>query len=204
MTSWTEAFNVPNLISRKFYSAPGTQTIAAPALAGIIRISLVGAGGWDTNTYGGGAAFARKKSTATPAETFSLQIGDPLHSIGAGDALGDSKVTRVTGSVLLAKAERGKAPTRGLAANSVGDVVRDGVDGVYAVGGAPGGDSGDANPLGFGGRGVFWHAYPQLQPSHGGGGCKAEAIIYTSGMIQDECPGAGRICIEFFKIDPGY
>jgi len=214
MTTWTELYYTRHLIARTYYGVVGVQAITVPAKAAIVRISLVGAGGAgaaDGVTWGAGAAFARKKTTCTPGESFSLQVGDPAHTVGAGSSAGDSTCTRVTGSVLLAKAERGKSTGPGLAANSVGDVTRDGSAAPYTgppypngagYGGSAAGDDADPYPLGFGGRGAMaggiWNAV------RGGGGGLNINLPAPSGQTFTYRPGPGLICLEFFDQDPGY
>lgn len=216
MTTWSELHDNRSLISRKFFSVAGTQTITAPAGSAYIRASAVGAGGYydngaGGNLFGGGAAFARVKTTCAPADQFSVQVGDIVHAIGAGDAAGDSKVTKVSGSVVILKAERGKgtaSPNKGLASNSTGDVKRDGENGGVQIGGASGSDSADTIQLGFGGRPTTslsvntGHSYPAAGP--GGGGSKANRAILGQDQLWNFVPGPGLVCVEFFKTDPGY
>ena len=209
MTLWSDLFKQRNLISRTFYGAPGTSTITTPAGAAIIRVSLVGAGAWRTANFGAGAAFAKTKAACTPGDQYSIQVGDVAHTLDAGDAAGDSKVTKVTGSVVIAKAARAQGATRGLASGSIGDVTRDGVNyGGTLYGGASGGDDADDFGLGFGGRGAYSDRFAQrfLAAAPGGGGFK-DYPIYTSGpfvITWSMPPGNGRVCVEFFKADPGY
>lgn len=211
MTLWSDLFKNRNLVSRVFYTTPGTQTITAPPGSGIIRISAVGAGGWVTNAAGGGAAFARKKTTCAPGDQFSVQVGDIAHSLDGGDALGDSKVTKVAGSVLLCKAVRANGRFGGLDTDCTGDTKRSGTTvgaGTPTGGGASGGDDADDFSLGFGGRGAVSDFGTQkfLAPGPGGGGFNASTIFNFGGtFIQwTQPPGGGRVCVEFFKTDPGY
>lgn len=220
MTTYTDLYSSRNLLFRQFFPTPGVYALEAVPGAGIVRASCVGAGGvYDnagspvTKLFGGGAAFAKVKTTCTPGEDFSVQVGDPAHSVGAGDALGDSKLIRVTGTVTLLSADRGRGtttPNKGLASNSVGDTKRDGNDSASLVGGASGSDTADAYSLGFGGRGARYMGvltgltrYPAAGPGGGGG----------LGMLVDELPtgvywsyfaGSGLVCVEFFRTDPGY
>lgn len=225
MTLFTDLYPKTHLLSRTFYNVPGISTIVVPSGATITRISLGGAGGWSATPqsgYGSGAAFARRKTACSGGESFSVQVGDFAYTRDAGSALGDSIVTRVTGSVVLAKAERGHLTTPGLAANSVGDVTRDGTartagdtawssaeaasySGFSITPTAPGmsaGDDADTFPLGFGGRGAGIH----ITAANGGGGGFQLALNYQSGfLITDNFfPGMGRVCLEFFDQDPGY
>jgi hypothetical protein len=209
MTTWAQAFNTPNLISRKEYLTQGTTAVVVPAGATFMRISASGAGGWQVDdgfsVYGAGAAFARTKTACTAGESLSVQVGNIANTLqGSDTAAGDSKVTRVTGSVILCRADRAHGLTAGLAANSVGDVKRDGSAGVAYTGGVAAGDEADALPLGFGGRGAQWRDPPtRRQPARGGGGIKDMVLLYTSYQPSFP-PGAGRVCIEYFRTDPGY
>lgn len=204
MTLWSDLYGSRQLISRTFYATPGAQTITAPAKAAIIRISLVGAGGWATGGFGGGAAFARRKTTCAPGNQFIVQVGDVAHSLDAGDALGDSVVKTTPANVVKAKAERGKGTGPGLAANSIGDVTRSGVAAPGGnTGGTCAGDDADNFPLGFGGRG----GKSQLGPVRGGGGAKNYVEYAGAGGYQflwTIVPGNGLVCVEFFTDDPGY
>jgi hypothetical protein len=167
--------------------------------------------------WGGGAAFARVQDVCVGGEQFSVQVGDIAHSSGAGDGAGDSKLTRVTGTVVILKAERGKgvaAPNKGLAANSVGDVKRDGVDGstgVNSTGGAAGSDAADTYQLGFNAAGMSGQTaidgarLPQAGP--GGGGAADIRPDYTgNGPVVGTWtypPGPGGLCLEFYLKNPG-
>jgi hypothetical protein len=204
VTLWSSLFNQRHLISRTFYGLPGTQTIAAPAHAAFIRVSAVGAGGKGNGAFGSGAAFARVKAACAPAEQFSVQVGSIAHTSGAGDALGDSIVKRVTGSVTICKAERG-GTVAGAAGNCVGDVKRSGTasSGFGTVGGASAGDDADAFPLGFGGRAASF--FVGAAPGGAGGD---NVVVYDNGsgfqITFNFPPGDGRVCVEFFDQDPGY
>lgn len=203
MTLWSDIYKSRSLITRTFYGTPGVQTITAPDAAAIIRVSLVGAGGWASGGFGGGSAFARVKTTCAPGDQFSLQVGDTAHSLGAGDASGDSLLKTTPGNVVLVKAERGKGTGPGLSANCVGDVKRSGAAAGGSVGGAAAGDDADPFPLGFGGRG----GRSMLGPVPGGGGGK-DYVEYAGGggyqLLWTTVPGNGRACVEFFTQDPGY
>jgi hypothetical protein len=203
MELWSDLYSARHLIDRQFYGTPGSTTITAPAKAAFIRVSLVGAGGWANGGFGGGAAFARVKTTCAPGDQFSLQIGDTAHTLGAGDASGDSLLKTTPGNVVLVKAERGKGTGPGLAANSTGDIKRDGSAAGVSQGGACAGDDADPVPLGFGGRG----GKSLMGPVPGGGGGKNYVEYAGSGGFQflwTIVPGNGRACVEFFDQDPGY
>lgn len=221
MSTFAELFDDRNLIRRTAYSTPGVQTITAPAGAAWIRVSGVGAGGWNESSPGsggGGAAFARTKTACAPGATFTLQVGDIANTrtnAGAGDSAGDSKLTRVSDSVVLLRADRGRANTsvsKGLASNSIGDVTRDGTsqnDGVG--GGASGSDAADSYSLGVGGRGAVFGSVRGLRQPYAagpGGGGMLGHVVYDNGvgyvLTTQMLPGNGLVVVEFFIDDPGY
>ncbi len=205
MTLWTDIFNRRHLISRLYYKVPGTVGIVVPLSSAYARFSAVGAGGYPTGSWGAGAAFARTKCPVTPGESINLQVGDIAGTAtDPGLASGDSIVTRVTGSVVLCKADRARAGTPGSAANCIGDVKRSGLAG-FNAGGTAAGDEGDPFELGFGGRGAAQLVGSNTgggQAVHGGGGQRDHDIGY--GVIEFLTAGYGMICAEFFDIDPGY
>ena len=214
MTLWSDLFLHRHLLSRVFYGTPGVQTITAPANATFVRVSMVGAGGWDSNTgtgpggvNGAGAAFARVKTTCTAGESFSIQIGDIAHSKNAGDALGDSKFTRVTGSVLLCSAARGTSTAPGNASTCTGDTKRTGGAAAGTLCGPSAGDDVDTFPLGFGGRGAkSTDRASDLAAAPGGGGSSRNQVYQSADLTYSVYltypPGNGRICVEFFDQDP--
>lgn len=214
MTSWTDLHQRRRLISQVYYGTPGVQTITAPARAAFIRVSMVGAGGgrsdYTAGNLGRGAAFARVKTACAPSDQFSLQIGDHAHAMDAGDALGDSICTKVTGSVVICKAIRGTAAAPGLASGCVGDVKRNG-SGINfnGLGGASGTDETDTYGLGFGGGetglGGGNGGASNIAAGPGGGG--GQYIAYQSGgyvWVGVTPNGDGLICVQFFASDPGY
>lgn len=235
VSSYTETYDERFLLSRASYGVAGVGiAVVAPGGASVIRVSLVGAGGTEDgrsdpsggNRWSGGAAFARRKTTCSSGEGFTLQVGDPNYTANAGNALGDSIVVRNTGSVVIAKAERGygagNTPNYGRASASVGDVTRDGEPGVmgpftfdddqafalasYAYGGASGSDLADDFGVGVGGR----RAKIRLGGCEGSGGL-GNGIYNASDLVIPRLyqkvtvpAGAGRIVVEFFSADPGY
>lgn len=233
MTSYSETYDEKFLISRVSYATQGVGVaVVAPPGASVIRVSLVGAGGWGDNRsngsggprWGGGAAFAKRKTTCSPGEGFTLQIGDTFYSRSTQDtSLADTIVVRNTGSVVIAKADRGRGFStgagRGLAANSIGDVVRDGElalehffqydtdtgNAFSGYGGASGSDLGDNYGVGVGGL----RNKIRLGGCEGSGGLLAGVYyIGNNGTPQyqttEVSPGAGRCVVEFFTADPGY
>lgn len=222
MSLWSQIFPLSRkLISRTYYDTPGTQTITVPAGAAYMRVSGVGAGGWNSAMPalpGGGAAFSRLKTAVTPAATYTLKVGDAQHtysSSGSGDSQGDSSLTRDSDSTVIWKAARGKgggSSSHGLASDCIGDTKRDGFaeDGGIK-GGASGGDDADPYPLGFGGRGVDGGSVrgrsQPYAPAPGAGGIWG-FVAYDNlagyAISQVMAAGNGRVCIEFFNADPGY
>lgn len=204
-TLWSDLYPTRFLLSQTYYSLPGTTIVTAPYDASILRVSAVGAGGWLSGGYGTGGDFARTKLEIGALAQFEIQVGDIAHSLGAGDALGDSVVTRVSDGAVILRAGRGGA-TPGPAGNSVGDVVRGGLaatgSGAAARGGSAAGDDQDLIALGFGGRGGAL----VLGPVRGGGGCQGVTVSPPNGspFSFTAPPGLGLVCVEFFIQDPGY
>lgn len=219
MTLWSDLYGSRDLISRTFYKTPGTFTATAPAATAYLRVSLVGAGGWSSSNptnRGGGSAFARKKLAATPGAQFSIQVGsiyENLITSGVSAPLADSIVTRVSDSVVIAKAAHGlgtSVPNKGTAANSIGDTVRDGGDGggngYNTTTGFSAGDDADPYPLGFGGAGITPAAnnLSTIWAAPGVGG------LYSSPLTPDSTAtiyipaGNGMVCVEWFNKDPPY
>lgn len=212
MTLWSDLFKHEHLISRQMFNVPGTTTINAPSNAAYIRVSMVGAGGaaaFENAGWGDGAAFARVTTPCSPGAQFSVQVGDPAHAhTGTSDtSLGDSIVTRVADSVVICKAERGHGTGPGLAANSVGDIKRDGSSSPDRTknGGASAGDDGDTYALGFGGRGGGYSKTGDTGfvngPGPGGGG--AYNYASAAGNTWTTPSGTGRVIVEFYDQDPG-
>lgn len=210
MTRWSDLFNQRHLISRAFFTTPGTTTITAPSNAAYVRVSAVGAGGTSTTqqrTFGGGAAFARATLPCTPGTQFSVQVGDPFSASGVGNANGDSKVTRVNDSVVICQAARG-GNTQGLASNCIGDIKRDGspAPDPSSHAGDSAGDDGDTYALGFGGRGAKWNT---IVPGWtdgagpGGGGAGSFLTFNTTDNNWSLAGGNGRVCVEFYDQNPG-
>lgn len=222
MTLLSELWSERSLISRTWYRTPGAAAATAPAGAVKMRISAVGAGGWPTLGFsgggGGGAAYARTFLTVAPGATFTLQIGDIAATLDTNaNVLGDSICTRDGDSVVVCKAARGGGSggfnigPAGLAANSIGDVTRDGSPGTTFGGGDSAGDDADPFPLGFGGQAVRWFGFGTSDvhaAARGAGGAKRYPVYYVEEFSfvrwQDFAPGNGQICIEFFNADPGY
>lgn len=203
MADFSALFSERNLIDRVWFLNYGTFAgILVPAGAGIIRAHALGAGGNYAGggfQIGGGGAFARVTTTCTPAEALSVKVGQR----GSNGAAGDSSVTRTTGSVVLVKAVSGTASAGGASASCIGDVKRSGGDPApYNSFGRlrhSGHDLDDTYSLGFGGRGAGYN----IGASNGGGGC-SNVSNPPAAETMGTPPGHGKVCLEFFKVDPGY
>jgi hypothetical protein len=227
MTLSSELFDVRSLIERTWYRLPivdggGAEVayaITAPAKTAVGRVSMVGAGGWYTGgadgnkgPAGGGAAFARKKFSASPGEGFTAYVGNPHLNvtnfstfIPNGD--GSSRFIRNTGSVLLCKAAAsfGALGSYGLASNSVGDVKRDGSPRPgYDAPGTPGNDEADTYSLGFKAATTTGPYDGKQMASHGVGGRGTYRVDPAQSFTWQVVPGCGLICVEWFTEDPGY
>jgi hypothetical protein len=208
MTKWSTLFPGKALISRTIYEYQASAyLITAPPDAAFIRASMVGAG-----CQLAGAAFARVIVGCSPAEQFSLAIGAASGTTAAG---GNTTLTRVTGSVVICRADGAESGVAGTAAGSIGDTKRDGslvtnVSGIWS-GGAAGSDDADPYPLGYGSAGLY---YPgagggnQFRPAYPGGGGLINILAYQA----EDDPGYqlfwtiaaahGRATVEFFNRDP--
>lgn len=203
MADFSALFAERNLIDRIWFLNYGTfNGVLVPAGAGIIRAHALGAGGlYSGGGYqiGGGGAFARTTTTCTPTEALSVKVGYR----GSNNTTGDSSVTRTTGSVVLVKAVSGTASAGGASASCIGDIKRSGgAPAPYSNTGPTrhsGHDLDDTYSLGFGGRGAGYG----VGASNGGGGCDN---VFASGLPDrlGTAPGHGKVCLEFFKSDPGY
>lgn len=203
MADFSSLFAQRNLIDRVWFLNYGTiNGVLVPAGAGIIRAHTLGAGGNYAGggfQIGGGGAFARVTTACTPGEALSVKVGKRA----SNGAAGDSSVTRTTGSVVLVKAVSGTASAGGLAASCIGDVTRSGGAPAPYNGVGPtrhsGHDLDDTYSLGFGGRGAGY----SVGASNGGGGCSNVSNPPASDRMVSP-PGHGKVCLEFFKSDPGY
>jgi len=198
---WTEVFPLGYpLLGRVFLDAPGGPVaVQAPSGAVFVRAAVSGAGGFpdDVLRWGGGAAYAFRAEACAPGDVFTAQIGDSQFSRPTADTVaGDSWVKRPNSTVLV-YADRGRhSGTRGLAVNSQGAIRRDGTDATADAGGPSAGDDADIYPLGFGGKG----ADIALAPYFGGGGGRST----YPGFAWNYPAGDGRVCLEFYRINPGY
>jgi len=207
-TLYTDIFtDGPVLIGRKWFKTPGQFNYAVPAGAKFCRALMCGSGGQGSN-WGGSGAFARVKFPVTPAENLKIQVGNSQTASTAGN----SSVSRNDNTV-LGLADRGRggtgftnSGTPGLASNSIGDVLRDGVNGsdTGTAGGAPASDAADFGGFGFGGNGC-------VQTSNNGadfgGGGHNTPYNDDSGVFIGYLPflaGTGVVVLEFFDTDPGY
>lgn len=203
MADFSALFAERNLIDRIWFLNYGTfNGVLVPAGAGIIRAHGLGAGGLYSGggfQIGGGGAFARTTTTCTPGEALSVKVGQRA----SNGAAGDSSVTRTTGSVVLMKAVSGTASAGGASASCVGDVKRSGGGPAPYNGTGPvrhsGHDLDDTYSLGFGGRGAGYY----VGATNGGGGASNVLNEPANGRMETP-PGHGKVCLEFFKSDPGY
>lgn len=186
------------LISRVYKKDPGSYNVAVPAGAKWLRASARGAGGQGDH-WGGGAAMARSRVPVTAGDNLIVQVG----TLSTSSTPGDSFVKRNDGTPIV-YADRGRgAGVRGKAANSVGDITRDGGDPGASSGGAPATDAMDYAPV----LGGVLSASPTNQVSDpGGGGLVATDLDENSiPIIVGTYPaGPGIVCLEFFDSDPGY
>lgn len=196
------------LLGRRWFKEAGTYNYLVPAdfpaLPGVapkwMRALALGVGAQGSE-WGGGGAFARSKVIVQVAENLIIQVGTQ----STGSTPGDSFVKRNDQWVIV-YADRGRgAGPGGLAANSTGDVKRDGKPGApnIGAGGDPASDDLDYGSLGLHGRGAL---YGQRGGDPGGGGRLhplydeyGNFIAYTATTA-----GAGLVCLEFFDADPGY
>lgn len=198
------------LIARKFFKEPGTFDFAVPASSTFVRASAVGVGG-QGDGYGGGAAFARSRVLVTPGENLKIRVGNP----STDNANGDSYVRRNDNITNIVYAERGRGGVSsgtngaaGLAANSIGDIRRDGAERIAPnQGGAAATDASDygaiimgpiqGNPSqvvvspGSGGYRFYWLRSDGSWPGNPNG-----YLAYNAGL--------GEVCLEFFNTDPGF
>lgn len=208
MTNWTSIFPTEALLlGRVFYKDPGLSSFVVPAdfvtYSGVapkfVRAMCVGSGGQGDH-WGGGAAFARSVAPVTVGEALSIQTGN----VGTASSLNDSFVKRASGQV-IAYADRGRGSgVRGVAANSIGDVTRDGQPGGANFGGACASDAADYAGDGFGGVGSdYGHTIPADF------GCGGHILGYVNEYGIDQgtvawASGTGLVCLEFFDSNPGY
>lgn len=227
MSDYKTTFSQNLFLFRKAFLSGAANDVIIPSACGFVRIGAVGAGGWHgwvngVGIFGGGSAYAFDKFAVNPNEHLTVQVGDTTHSQDNGDSLGNSIVTRVTGSVVKVLADRGRGGTtggnKGLASNCTGSVKRDGSDGATTStsgggiynGGASGGDDIDTFPLGFGGRGAQLDmslATYALAAERGGGGAMTVGLFpggQPASPATDFPAGAGKVIIEFFRSDPGF
>lgn len=208
MTSWTTLYpNEALLLGRIFYKTPGLSSLVVPAAfatyPGIapkfVRAMCVGSGGQGDH-WGGGSAYARAVAAVTAGEALSIQCGN----VGTASALNDSFVKRGNGQV-IAYADRGRGSgVRGVAANSTGDVTRDGQPGGINVGGSCASDAGDYATGGFGGVGSD---YSHTVAADFGCGGHILGYVNENGVDQGLvawAAGTGLVCLEFLDSNPGY
>lgn len=198
------------LLLRRFFPDPGSFNLAVPAGATIARISAEGCGGQGDN-YGGGGAFVRSVVSVTAAENLRIQVGNT----STQSVSGDSFVKRNDNTTVLAYADRGRGNGQaGLASRSIGDIKRDGQNGLSSGGqyGTPAWDAGDFGALGFQGQGVYrlvgGVTTNDALTGPGGGGHLTPYFdsngVFLINFASGAAAGAGQVAIEFFDINPGY
>jgi len=113
-----------------------------------------GSAGNNSGGGGGGAAYAASLLNVTPATTYPVQVGIGGTGNGIDGTVSDFNSGQVSADFGVG-ATGSSAGTGGLAANSTGDIVLDGIDGYNGVVGSPvsGGDGGAAPGGGTGGAG---------------------------------------------------
>lgn len=193
-----------NLLRRDIFRVPGQFLgISPPAGAKYLRAPGLGCGG-SGDAWGGAGCFVRSKRVTNPAWTYSVQVGDTATSSSSGDSA-VWKGSPGTGEVII-YADRGRGDgTGGKAANSIGDVKRDGENGRPDLGrgGLPAGDAADFASLGFIGR-----AGSTTSSGDIGGGGKAlpvyDDLSNFLGYSGRALGGLGRVALEWWDADPGY
>lgn len=190
------------LIATKAFKVAGQFNFTVPAGANYMRASALGCGGQGDH-WGGGAAFARSVVPVTPTENIKVQVGD----VSTASTPGDSWVKRNDGTTVICYADRGRGNgSRGLAANSIGDVTRDGLPGndSTGVGGSAPGDSGDFGAVGLSGVGTNAARTNAAGP---GGGGKLQAVYDENNNFVKYIAypaGQGGVRLEFFDTNPNY
>jgi hypothetical protein len=206
--TWTGLFpDEALLLGRVWYKDPGAYSLVVPSSFSLypsvtpayVRAMCVGSGGQGDH-WGGGSAYARAVSAVAVGEALSIQCGD----VGTASMMNDSFVKHANGAVIV-YADRGRgAGVRGVAANSTGDVTRDGQPGGANFGGPCGSDAGDYARGGFGGVGSD---YNHTIPADFGCGGHILGYVNEYGIDQGHVAwtsGTGLVCLEFFDGKPGY
>jgi hypothetical protein len=202
-TTWSSLHpDTAVLIGRKWFKEPGDYNYTVPASAKFVRAFAQGCGG-QGQFWGGGGALAKCTVPVTAGDNLKVHVGD----VSTSSTPGDSSVKRNDNSVIC-YADRGRGSgARGLASNSIGDVVRDGSDGGGGStdhGGAPASDAADYGNMGFGGRAITGASL--IASDYGGGG---HTFIDTdeNGILHNFAAwgaGTGLVVLEFFDSNPGY
>lgn len=210
MTLYSTLFpDIAILKARKWFKSGGNFDFVVPAASKWCRLHLAPAGGYGDNNSGGGA-FVRHRFPVTVGENLKIQIGNPSTQTEASSSF----VKRNDGT-LIAYADRGRGNGNpGLAANSTGEIRRDGTPGgqdstagaYFGYGGDCVGDDADLIQI-FGRlRGArYGAAVPAVVRSAepGGGGKIGYYDDGGDGLHRLGHPGgAGLACFEFFDLRP--
>ena len=209
MTLYSTLFpDAVRLLSRKWWKESGNFNYTIPAdfggvVPGFMRASLHATGGQSDEQWGGGSTFVLTRAVVAPGQVLQLRVGRQSQ----GDENGDSYVRRA--GVYLAYAARGRgAGPGGLAADSIGDVKRDGQVASYGgfgiAGGIPGSDENDYASLGFFGRGATSNGSRAANPGAGGRLHRFDDEFGNFAGYTASPTRPGRICLEFFDANPGY
>lgn len=207
MTLYTDVFpDSVTLLLRKQFTEEGSYTYFVPNDSRYKYLVAYGQGaGGMGSSYSGGGALVKRKVLITPGELLQVQVG----KVSTQSVQSDSFVKRQDNTVII-YADRGRGNgAGGLAANSTGDIKRDG----YAAGvpmetyGAPASDTNDLKSLGFGGFGIRYAEDTLGQAADTGGGGLLIPTYYDvdtlTGYYQAQCAGNGKIVLEFYNADPG-
>lgn len=201
MTTYTDLYPpAAVLLGRVFWLESGVFTYTVPVGATYVRAEALASGGYSTESRGGGSAYAQATEPVTPGEILDLQVG----VVSTGGVLGNSFVKHQSGDTIVL-ADRGRGTgLAGEASNSIGTTRRSGMPGPV-TGGDSGSDASDFAPLGFFGVGASTTGVITAGP--GGGGWLLQTYDPDTGYVTayyGYAAGPGKICLEFYNVDPGF
>lgn len=202
MTTWTSLFpDEATLIGRKFFKIPGAATHTVPAGAKYVRAMALGCGGQGDH-WGGGGAFASDVVSVTPGDILKIQVGD----VSTASVNGDSWVKRPDGTQ-IAYADRGRGNgVRGVAANCIGSIKRDGFPGSDAggTGGASATDATGVAGLVPTGRGTTYAG--TRAAGYGGGGHLLAVFDEVGNFVKYVAypAGGGLVVLEYYDANPNF